>query len=161
MQNPSVTVFLKGPFLFSLVLVIGGCASTGSVTAPPKAEPVARAPTTPPDRYQEPEIAAYRPPVQVTPARPQPARAVQSLLKRAEAQQAAGELVAAANTLERALRIEPQNALLWNRLAHVRFDQGRYQQAASLASKSKALAGGDPGLRADNDDLIRRARAGY
>ena len=92
-------------------------------------------------------------------ARPQPAKAVRALLERARKQQAAGDLVGAANTLERAVRIEPGNALVWNRLAHVRLEQGRYTQAAGLAAKSKALAGGDAVLKADNDRIIARANA--
>lgn len=150
------------PILPVLALVLGGCASTGPVETPSGPTSASSPVTSPPastGRYGEAEVAAYRPPAQPDYTRPQPARAVQSLLKRAEAQQTAGELAAAANTLERALRIEPNNALVWNRLAHVRFGQGRYQQAASLAAKSRALAGGDAALRADNDTLIRRARA--
>ena len=67
--------------------------------------------------------------------------------------------MAAANTLERALRIEPNNGLVWNRLAHLRFEQGQYGQAVNLAEKSRALAGADAALKADNESLIRRAQA--
>ena len=145
----------------AIALLLGACASTGPSGAPPKA-PVAKEPTAPPAagrRYEPPEVAAYRPPAQPTHAKPQMAKAVQSLLRRAEQQQAEGQLASAANTLERALRIEPNNALVWNRLAHVRFEQGHYRQAASLAQKSRTLAGGDAALKADNDALIQRIQA--
>lgn len=158
MHKPPLNISFKGWVLITLMTGLGGCASTGSITTPAP-EPAIKAPPTSSSRYREPEIAAYRPPVQPALARPQPSKAVQSLLKRARVQQAGGELVAAANTLERALRIQPDNALVWNRLAHVRLEQGRYQQAVSLAAKSNALAGSDAALRADNDELIRRARA--
>jgi tetratricopeptide (TPR) repeat protein len=146
----------------ALTLLLGACASTGPVT-PPSGEAVAKVPQPPAapaqSRYRQPEVAAYRPPVRPTHARPQTARAVRSLLERARQQQAEGQLMAAANTLERALRIEPDNALVWNRLAHVRFQQGQYAQAANLAEKSRILAGGDEALRADNEGLIQRAQA--
>ncbi|RTZ74481.1 MAG: hypothetical protein DSZ00_04255 [Gammaproteobacteria bacterium] len=146
----------------AIAFLLGACASTGPSGAPPKA-PVAKAPTAPPPaagrRYEPPEVAAYRPPAQPTHAKPQMAKAVQTLLRRAEQQQAEGQLASAANTLERALRIEPNNALVWNRLAHVRFEQGHYRQAASLAQKSRTLAGGDAALKADNDALIQRIQA--
>jgi cytochrome c-type biogenesis protein CcmH/NrfG len=84
---------------------------------------------------------------------------VRVLLQRAEQQRRAGELVAAVSTLERALRIEPDNPLIWNRLAHVRLVQGRYRQAAGLAAKSSALAGDDAALKADNQRIIADANA--
>ncbi|HHH12948.1 MAG TPA: tetratricopeptide repeat protein [Thiolapillus brandeum] len=153
------------PRLLLLLLpavLLAGCASTGSV--PSTARVPAPAPTGPVEagsggRYGAPVATPYRPPAQVAQARPQPAKAVRALLERARKQQAAGDLVGAANTLERAVRIEPGNALVWNRLAHVRLEQGRYTQAAGLAAKSKALAGGDAVLKADNDRIIARANA--
>jgi len=111
-------------------------------------------------RYQAPEITAYRGPVTPGYAKPQPGRAVQALMKRAEAQRRDGQLVAAASSLERAIRIEPKNAVLWNHLAHVRFDQKQYELAASLAAKSKAFTGQDQELRDDNDYLINSVRTG-
>ena len=141
-------------------LLLAGCATTplpdsGRLPPQSRAEP----PASSTGRYQPPEITPYREPALPEHARPQPARAVQALMARAQRQQENGELVAAASSLERALRIEPKNAGLWNRLAHVRYEQKQYSLAASLAAKSNALAGRDRALRADNDDLIRRARS--
>jgi len=108
----------------------------------------------------EPEVYAYRPPqTQVAIARPQPSRAVQVLMRRADDQRRAGEHAAAAASLERALRIDPQNARLWNRLAHVRSAQQQFVRVEQLAAKSNALAGADDALVADNWDLIAQARA--
>ena len=55
----------------------------------------------------------------------------------------------AADSLERALRIEPRNAVLWGQLADTRFQQTQWQQALQLAAKSNAIAG-------NNQNLIRR-----
>ncbi|MFC1684171.1 tetratricopeptide repeat protein [Pseudomonadota bacterium] len=81
-----------------------------------------------------------------------------SLQQKANEQQQAGDLVGAASNLERALRIEPRNAHLWNQLAHVRLSQQQFGQAADLAAKSNSLAGADRWLRRDNWQLIAKAR---
>ncbi len=65
----------------------------------------------------------------------------------------------AAQYLERALRIEPNDPELWHRLAHVRYAQSRYQQAVHLAAKSNALAGDKHDLRRRNWQMIADAWA--
>lgn len=105
------------------------------------------------------EVIAYRPAPQPVYTRPEPAKAVQVLLRRAADQRAAGQLVAAAGSLERALRIEPRNPVLWNQLAHVRMEQQQYHLASGLAAKSNAFAAtGDHALRQDNQAIIARAK---
>lgn len=84
--------------------------------------------------------------------------AVVALLDSARADSAAGRLSNAAASLERALRIEPRNPRLWQELARVRFQQGNYAQAESLAARSNSWAGSDSALRADNWRLIAQAR---
>jgi Tfp pilus assembly protein PilF len=69
-----------------------------------------------------------------------------------------GDYVGAAATLERALRIEPGEAYLWNRLARVRMEQGQYAQAGNLAARSNALAGDRPQLKQSNWSIIAAAR---
>jgi hypothetical protein len=93
----------------------------------------------------------------ITPSRPM-SKAVQTLLQQAELQRASGDLVGAAATLERALRIEPESAYVWNRLAHVRAQQGQAGLAAELAAKSNSFVGTDETLKGDNNALIARAR---
>jgi Flp pilus assembly protein TadD len=82
-----------------------------------------------------------------------------ALTKRAEEDMRAGDLSGAAATLERALRIEPNNAGLWSRLAEVRLRQGDKAQAEQLALKSSGLAAGNAALKARNDQIIAQARA--
>ena len=84
-------------------------------------------------------------------------KAVKTLLQQADLQRSSGDLTGAAATLERALRIEPENAYVWNRLAHVRAKQGNGGLAAELAAKSNAFAGGDEAIKRDNDALIARS----
>lgn len=98
-----------------------------------------------------------------TPDEPLPPRsdntAVVALLETARQDTAAGRLESAAATLERALRIEPRNASLWNQLARVRLQQGQPGQTIQLATKSNSLATDNNRLRADNWRLIGEARA--
>lgn len=82
--------------------------------------------------------------------------AVVKLLETAQQQTQQTQYNEAAATLERALRIEPRNAALWQALARVRLQQGQPEQAASLAVKSNALAETDR-IRAGNWRLIGEA----
>jgi len=79
------------------------------------------------------------------------------LLLASESQRSAGDWEAAANSLERALRIEPRNALLWSRLADVRYEQRDWQQAVQLAAKSNTLVGNNKDLRRQNWYLMSNA----
>jgi Flp pilus assembly protein TadD len=66
-----------------------------------------------------------------------------ALLDQSRNARAAGELGQAAAALERALAIEPNNALLWIELAEVRAAAGDGDQADMLARKALTLAGND------------------
>jgi hypothetical protein len=102
-----------------------------------------------------PGVVAYAAPPSPTPAL-QPAAG--ALAEQAERQRQAGDYVGAAATLERALRIQPREAYLWNRLAHVRMEQGRHAQAGNFAQRSNALAKDQPALKQDNWGMIAVSR---
>ncbi|WP_052514749.1 tetratricopeptide repeat protein [Dethiosulfatarculus sandiegensis] len=87
-----------------------------------------------------------------------PNTAVVALLDKAHLQSSTGNPAAAGASLERALRIEPRNPVLWSELAKARLDQGRYRQAINLAAKSNSLARGKEKLRTKNWRIIGRAR---
>lgn len=95
---------------------------------------------------------------QNTPAGQASSGTVESLLQVADGQEHSGNLNGAAATLERSLRIQPQNAVLWHRLANIRFKQGQYARATSLATKSNSLAGGNASLSRNNWLLIAKAK---
>jgi tetratricopeptide (TPR) repeat protein len=84
--------------------------------------------------------------------------AVLALLDRAEHQANAGDLGSAAATLERAIRIDSRNPVLWHHLASVRFAEGEFDQAENLAAKSNSLAPGNRALQIRNWLLIADAR---
>jgi len=85
---------------------------------------------------------------------------VLALLEQAKTETSAGQLQAAGASLERALRIEPHNPVLWQNLAQIRLEQGEYRQAENLAAKSNAFARGNRRLRDENWRIIGQARSG-
>jgi len=95
----------------------------------------------------------------VLPSQPSDNSAVVALLDKSHSQTSAGQLDQASASLERALRIEPRNPVLWQELAKVRLKQGQYQQAENLAAKSNALAAGNQSLRSENWRIIGQARS--
>ncbi len=111
-------------------------------------------PTLPPP-IVSPEPAPVRP-ESLGPASRNPA--VVALLTEADNLSRARQLDAASATLERALRLDPRNAQLWYRLAKLRLDQRRPEQAQSLAYKSISLAGRDARLLQLNWLLIAQAK---
>lgn len=80
--------------------------------------------------------------------------AASALVTQAHAQAGAGEYAAAGATLERALRIEPDNPLLWVELGRVQLAEGNGAQADSMGRKALALATGDPSAQASAWRLI-------
>jgi Flp pilus assembly protein TadD len=72
----------------------------------------------------------------------------------ARSQAARGEFVAAATSVERALRIEPDNPLVWLELGRIRLAAGEAAQAENLARKALALASGSSSTQAEAWRLI-------
>lgn len=136
-----------------------GGMTTGSMTALPseRAMPVASAsaPVADASTPAPPPAVAYSAPPPTTSTLPP---AADGLARQAEQQRQTGDYVGAAATLERALRIQPQDAYLWNRLARVRMEQGSYSQAGNLAKKSNALAKDQPQLKQNNWSIIAVSR---
>ncbi len=93
-------------------------------------------------------------------APPSAGTAVIALLDQAKQEAATGDGDAAAATLERAIAIEPQNPWLWHRLAVLRLQQSRWQQAIEIATKSNTLAGNHARLLGGNWKVIAGAREG-
>ena len=83
--------------------------------------------------------------------------ATQSLVTQARAQVAHGDLPAASSTLDRALRIEPSNPLLWVELGRLRLAESDAHQAEGCGRKALALASGDRGAQAQAGRLLADA----
>jgi len=125
----------------ALALLLGGCPSPWA-----RPEPQGNAPVIPP----QPAPAAPPAPAPVAPRPQAPPRenqlspATRSLVTQAHTLLAHGDIDGASATLDRALRIEPSNPLLWIELGRVRLVDGNAHQAEVCAHKALALASGDP-----------------
>ena len=93
------------------------------------------------------------------PTQPSDNTAVIALLNKAKNQSTAGRMDEAGASLERAMRIEPRNPVLWHELARVRLEQGQYRQAENMAAKSNMLASTNRYLQAKNWRIIGEARS--
>ena len=80
--------------------------------------------------------------------------AAQSLVAMARVQQRSGNFGLAAETLDRALSIEPRNPLVWLALGHESLAAGNPAQAYGLARKALYLASGDTHAEASAWGLI-------
>jgi len=80
--------------------------------------------------------------------------ATAALVAQAHKQEAAAAYEPAAATIERALRIEPENPLLWIELGQVRLSENNASQANSMGHKALALATGDAQAQSSSWHLI-------
>lgn len=148
------------PLLLAALLATSGCSiapfqkgtpspGTGAShrTAGAGSGPVLTAPTDvqPPPPDQVIEAPA---PVQLPKERPRTPAATLSpasraLVSQAQAQRQRGDLPGATVSLERALRIEPGNPLLWIEMGRLRMDQQNYPQAENMGRKALAMSVGD------------------
>ncbi|MDE1463180.1 tetratricopeptide repeat protein [Spartinivicinus poritis] len=85
--------------------------------------------------------------------------AARRLIDRALEQRASGDLEAAAATLERALRVAPNDPEVYYELASIRLSQQNYAQAEQLARRGLSLTR-DPGMRARLQSIIDQSAVG-
>jgi hypothetical protein len=145
--------------LLTLVLIAAGlsaCATRGPL--PPGAPPSGASPSgTAQPQAPGPGQAVPAPPERPAPGAPRQFHigpAASSLVTQARTQAGGGEYGQATATLERALRIEPGNPLLWIELGRVRLAENNAAQADAMGRKALALATGDAGAQAAAWHLI-------
>ena len=133
-------------------------SAPGSSTTGAGSAPVLTAPT---DIQQPPpeQVIEAPAPVQLPKERPRtpPATlspASRALVSQAQAQRQKGDLPGATVSLERALRIEPSNPLLWIEMGRLRMDQRNYLQAENMARKALATSVGDDRTQAAAWQLV-------
>jgi tetratricopeptide (TPR) repeat protein len=129
---------MRQSLIAALLVVLAGCSLTGR-SRPPQAGSAAPEST--------PAGAAAAPVAPAPPAQTRQYRlggAASALVAQAHARAAAGDYPAATATLERALRIEPENPLAWIELGRVQLDAGNAAQADNMGHKALGLASGDP-----------------
>jgi hypothetical protein len=142
---------LSGLAVFTAAVLLGACTVPTRYQPPPPSP----SPSQPPPQSPPP----YQPP----PRPPQPARtislspATHSLVTQARTEVAHGDLLAASSTLDRALRIEPNNPLLWIELGRLRIAEGDAHQAEGCGRKALALASGDRGTQSQAGRVLADA----
>jgi len=144
--------------------VLAGCTLFRSPPAPPAApggggmeagtsQPAQPAPQAP----AAPAPEAPTPPATAPPRQFHLGSATSALVTQAHQQAASGDTAQAAATLERALRIEPDNPLVWIELGRVRLAENNPAQANAMGRKALALATGDPAAQSSAWHLIADA----
>ncbi len=127
-------------------------ASPGHPAPAGSAQPYPGAPAAPADAV--PEAAPPEKPYTPPPKQFRLSAASQALVTQAHQQSAGGDYGAAAATLERALRIEPDNPLLWTELGRIRIGENNPAQAEAMGRKALALATGDSSAQSSAWHLI-------
>jgi len=140
------------------LLASAGCSLQPFRTEPPPPPPrsppagsgpvIAEPPTVTSTMPTEPVVQGPAPSIPVPRERPRVAPATLSpassaLVTLSQNQRKKGDLPGAAGSLDRALRIEPGNPLLWIEMGRLRMDQRNYAQAESMGRKALSMAPGD------------------
>ena len=140
-------------------LLLAGCPSPW-----PRPSPAPNPSAIPP--ASTPAPAPVPAPIPAPPASPRPqspprenhlSPATRSLVTQAHGLLAHGDIDGASSTLDRALRIEPSNPLLWIELGRVRLVESDVHQAEICARKALALASGDRTAQAQAGHLLADA----
>jgi predicted Zn-dependent protease len=138
--------FSRSAVLLIGALLLGACTIPQPYRAPSRSgespdatqkatsNPATQEPTAPPtaDVPVAPAVREYK-----------LGSASRALVAQAQTQSASGNFAVAAGTIERALRIEPENPLLWIEMAKIRVAETNYPQAENLARKALSRSTGD------------------
>jgi uncharacterized protein HemY len=125
-----------------------------------------RGPSTRPEpsgnSVPEPQVPGSSPATPNAPPRAPPrenhlSAATSSLVTQARTLVSRGDLDGASSTLDRALRIEPNNPLVWIELGRLRLAESDAHQAEGCGRKALALASGDRGAQAQAGRLLADA----
>ena len=133
--------------------LLAGCSLQGAPRNPESRPGGAPAPGQPPTAGAAvPE--APQPPPGPPPRQFTLGPASSALVAQAHRQSGGGDFGQAAATVERALRIEPDNPLLWIELGRVRLGENNAAQADAMGRKALALGTGDPQAQSSAWHLI-------
>ena len=165
--------------LLATLLALSACSvapfrtesSATAATAPKSKQTAGSGPEvkSTPETVIEPgpeQVIAEPPPAVLEPPapRPRPKRppatlspASQALVAQAQALRKKGDLPGASVTLDRALRIEPNNPLLWIEMGRLRMDQRNYAQAENMGRKALAMSVGDDATQSQAWELIAQS----
>jgi Flp pilus assembly protein TadD len=156
--------------LLAVGISVAGCTSLSSyepgtrATSPATtSSPSGRTPTTSTTRPDAgaamPRGEASRPVASERSNQPKAPRenaASAVLLEQSRDERAAGSYAEAAISIERALRIDPNNPALWIELAEIKSAEGDLDQAEMMARKALTLAGSDRSIEERAERLLSR-----
>jgi tetratricopeptide (TPR) repeat protein len=150
LQALAMTALLSGCSLFS-----------PRPSAPGAPTPSAQPPAPPAGSSPLPTPSAPSSPSQHAPAQPPRENslspATRSLVTQAKTLMSHGDFDGASSTLDRALRIEPNNPLLWIERGRLRLAESDAHQAEGCGRKALALASGDPNAQRQAGRLLADA----
>src|ERR671911_1456580 len=131
--------YRKHLLLLAASALLAACAvpSPYEKPAPPQPSetpPAETQPGEPPSTVEQPR------PLPPAVREPSLGAASRALVSQAQTQMATKNYAVAASSIERALRIEPDNPLLWIELGKVRLAEGNYVQAENMARKAVSMA---------------------
>lgn len=178
-MNPfSLVTATRAPWLTLVLLAslsLAACVQQPVVSRPepvPQPVSVVRPPVAPPPPVvtQPPLLPTTPPPMRPVPPPDSYPRslaasgsgpAVLALARQAQTFRTAGRHQDALGQYERALRIEPKNAFIWQAIAETQLALHNVEQAESAARKSNSLARSNPWLEMGNWRVIASSRAVY
>ncbi|WP_293393365.1 tetratricopeptide repeat protein [Nevskia sp.] len=165
------------PVALVAVALLAACVAQPTVPTRPESTQQTQPPALPPTTAPAPAPATTIPPLLPTQpsGRPQPSAesfpktlaaagtgpAVLALARQAQTFRSAGRPQDALGQYERALRIEPKNAFVWQAMAETHLALHNVEQAESAARKSNSLARGNPWLELGNWRVIAAALGVY
>jgi tetratricopeptide (TPR) repeat protein len=133
--------YRKHLVLLAVSALLAACAAPSPYQRP--SPPPEQPSETPPAETQpgEPPSTVEQPqPLPPAVREPTLGPASRALVGQAQTQMATKNYAVAASSIERALRIEPDNPLLWIELGKVRFAEGNYVQAENMARKAVSMS---------------------
>jgi tetratricopeptide (TPR) repeat protein len=138
--------------VLTLAALLAGCRTPSSRPDRPDNPPGEPHSSTPlPPTLPLPPPPTHAPP---PPRENHLSAATGSLVTQARTLIARGDLDGASSTLDRALRIEPNNPLLWIERGRLRLAESDARQAEGCARKALVLASGDRGAQAQAGRLL-------
>ena len=148
--------------LFAVAVLLGGCSLASRRPNLPEPSSSPETPGSPGSSITEPLSLETLTPDAPTEPHPPPrenrlSAATRSLVTQARTLMSHGDLDGASSTLDRALRIEPNNPLLWIELGRLRLAEGDAHQAEGCGRKALSAASGDVGTTAESRRLLADA----
>ncbi len=156
--------------VLATMLLVSGCAPLKVIKIPPPTRHPAPAPAPAPIPAPAPKPApapapapAPTPTPSLLPAPEPPAPPAKttgpaaSLIEAGRKQLAAGQTDQAETTLERAIRIDPRNPLVWHTMAQVQYNQDNFAKAVQFCLKANTLLPPTSSLRRANWELLADA----